>query len=266
MIRRSLDTLRQIRYDLRGAGHITADLGSRTRYSIDLLLHRALYFVNLPGGNRLREITLVDGTRLTYRRNRGDIFTIREIWIDEVYSLPEDGNIDVVLDLGAHIGSASCWFARQYSPSLIIAVEPSPSNVALARRNFARNGVPARLVEGAVGETDTLARFAEAPASNLGRLDPAGGTDVRVFSIGTVLEVIPRDKPVDVVKVDVEGAEAEVFSGDLAWLARVRLIIGEFHDEKFANTLAEMLARQGFSRLLPEAQDRRIQCFGRSTS
>ena len=103
---------------------------------------------------------LRDGTRLTYRRNRGDIQAIREIWLDEVYSPPREAQgLPNVVDLGANIGFTSVYLARRLRPACIVAVEPDPENARILRRNLEQNDIHSIVIEAAVGPYDGTTGF-----------------------------------------------------------------------------------------------------------
>jgi len=102
-------SLGQIGHDLRGAWRIAADRRSFGCYAVDIFFHRLLRLFNARSYNRVRRIFIEGGIEITYRRNRGDIYTVREIWIDEIYRLRDGHTPKTVVDLGAHIGLASLW-------------------------------------------------------------------------------------------------------------------------------------------------------------
>jgi FkbM family methyltransferase len=245
-----VSTVRAVLRELRAMRALAADSRSFRTYATDIVVHRLL---RLPAPFRprtgaLRTLRLANGVEFTYRRERGDIYTVREVWLDEAYRLPPDFTADVIVDLGAHIGLASLWLASRYRPSKIIAVEPSPDNARLARENFARNGIAAELIEAAVGATDGEGWFQEGPQSNLGRLGKSGHR-VRTISVATLLERVGSGVDVDVLKLDVEGAEVELLAGSSAWLERVRLVVAELHAapselEAIASTLRQAGLRQ----------------------
>jgi FkbM family methyltransferase len=258
----ALRTLAQIGRDLRGAKELAADASSFRRYAADVFLHRLLRVLPLTSG-ALRRIRVRGGTELTYRRNRGDIYTIREVWIDEAYRLPGGFRPSVVVDLGAHIGLVSLWFARQYAPRLIVAVEPLASNAELARENLARNGVRAEVIEAAVGETDGTVRFQEAPDSNKGRV-AVEGRPVRMVSVATVLASIPDGGEIDLLKMDIEGAEEAVLAGETPWLGRVRSVLAELHPNVDRAALTHKLEAEGLLPVpLAHGHARELACFMR---
>jgi FkbM family methyltransferase len=239
-------TARAIRHDLRGGARVAADAPSFLRLATDLLLGRLAGHVAVPRWNRERTIRVCGGIELCYRLNRGDLQSVREVWIDEVYRLPFDLTPHHVVDLGANIGLTSLWLAYRYGCRTIIAVEPSPENARLARLNLQRNHIQAEVVEAAVGPCDGTAYFQEGRASNLGRLAPTG-RPVRQVSMPLLLQKLPSGVDVDLLKVDIEGSEEPLLRENLDWLGRVRSIIAEFHPDMVDYpSLIRKLEAQGF--------------------
>lgn len=199
------------------------DVVSLLRYATDLFILR------LAPSNHMRQIRLSGGTLLFYRVNRGDMQSIREVFLDKAYRLPFPSQSEVLVDLGANIGTAAVWLAKQYGYSKVIAVEPSPKNAQLALTNMRNNGINAELIEAAVGPEDGTAFFADAEASNLGHISDKG-RPVRMVSMDSILGHLPQETMVD-VKMDIEGGEEALLRGDLTWLSRVRSVVAEFHPD-----------------------------------
>jgi FkbM family methyltransferase len=234
MIGKVLTRLRQIgqgvAHELRGGWSLTADTRSFARFASDVFLSRLVHHLPPSRRNHARTIRVRGGIELHYRLNRGDLQSIREVWIDECYRLPFDLVPERLVDLGANIGLTSLWFAHRYGCNSIIAVEPSPENAELVRLNLHGNNIRAEVVEAAVGAKDGVAYFEAAIDSNMGRV-ATSGRQVPMVSMDTVLEKLPVGVQVDILKMDIEGGEGPLLQGDLAWLARVRSLIAEFHPE-----------------------------------
>ena len=221
---------------------VTDRPGSFLRCAIDAFLYRLLRIAPI-GEGRLRTIRFRDGGSITYRLNRGDIRAVSETWMNRDYELPFSPEAPrLLVDLGANIGATGCWLARRYGCERVIAVEPDPGNAALARRNFAANGIPAEVHDAAVGPASGTAFFAEARESTLGRLAESG-RQIRVLDLPGL---IGSDR-VDLMKVDSEGAEGELFGTSAAWLAQVRGIIAELHpDYCDSSGVVSVLTEAGF--------------------
>jgi FkbM family methyltransferase len=234
-----------------GAWRIAADPRSFLRYARDIVLYRALALGGDRWRNRERQIRLRDGSSVTYRLNRGDIQTIREVWINETYRLPVAlEGIETVVDLGANIGLASIYIAGRSGCKRLLAVEPDAGNLRLAEANFRANGTPGELVAAAVGPDDGEGLFSPAREANLGRLGDSG-VPVQIMSMGSLLARLPDGAMADLVKLDIEGGEQPLLDGDRSWLARVRALMVEFHPEAVEmDRLIALIQAEGF-RFIP---------------
>jgi len=210
------------------ARRVTWGLGSFFRLATDLALARLIPYIHLPNINRPRRIRVTGGAKIAYRLNRGDIQSIREVWLDEAYKLPMDRKLTIIVDLGANIGLTSLWLTKRYGCDKIIAVEPSVENARIARQNLESNGVCGEVIEAAVGSTDGMVRFSEARDSNEGRTG-FGDRTVPMVSMFSIVNRLPHPGHIDLLKVDIEGAEQELLTGDLSWLQKVNSLIIEFH-------------------------------------
>lgn len=223
-----------------------ADFSSRLRLRSDFVLSRLLRLGRLPGYNARRRVRMRDALVVNYRLNRGDLQSLREVLVEEVYRCDLPAAPETILDLGANIGLASLWFARLIQPDptgsdpiqplKIIAVEPIPENAQLVELNFSENRIPGEVLQAAAGPTDGEAWFESRLESNLGRLVAEGdvkGPRIRVPVIGihSLLARFPGGA-VDLVKMDIEGGEAELLGGDTGWLRRVKMLIVEWHDDR----------------------------------
>lgn len=235
-------TARAIWINISAGRRVTAGAGSFLRWLIDTFLYRVLGFVSF-GGRRLRTIRFREGGNVTYRLNRGDFRAVAETWMTRAYELPFPiERPKLIVDLGANIGVTATWLALRYGCDHLIAVEPVPDNAALARRNLAANRIPAAVHEGVVGAPGATAHFSESEASTEGRVAEQGRV-VRVLSLGEII----GQEPVDLMKMDIEGAEEGLLVPPPAWLDQVRLIVAELHPQ-FAdvNAVVRSLEAAGF--------------------
>lgn len=99
MLQRIPITVRAMWNECQAALRFGGDAPSVVRLALDIVLYRVLRVIRLPNENRPRTIRLRSGERLTYRLNRGDIQSIREVFFGEVYRLPFSLQPRVVVDL-----------------------------------------------------------------------------------------------------------------------------------------------------------------------
>lgn len=255
MVRQIVDRIMRplvgIPVEMAGAWRIAADVQSFLTYARDIVLYRLLLVGRERWGYRERRIRLRDGSNVTYRLNRGDIQTVREVWIDETYRLPVPlEGIDTVVDLGANIGLSSIYLAGRSGCKRVLAVEPDADNLRLAKANFAANATPAELVPAAVGPDDGHGLFSPAHEANLGHIGDSG-VPVEVVSMASLLSRLPEGAMADLVKLDIEGGEQQLLDGDRSWLRRVRALMVEFHPEVVEmERLIEVIRGEGF-RFIP---------------
>jgi len=134
-----------------------------------------------------------------------------------------------IVDVGAHIGMASILFAQQYPTARIIAVEPEPSNfVALVRNTAPYKMITA--VRAALWREDGEVTLGPSDVHPKGAFQIVENGPQRVRAI--TMETIMRDAEIDsidLLKMDIEGAEKEVFQS-CPWIRNVRVIAIELHD------------------------------------
>jgi FkbM family methyltransferase len=123
-----------------------------------------------------------------------------------------------VIDVGANIGYNAIYAARLAGPQgRVIAIEPTPDTLSVLRHNIAASGLANVAIEvvAAGGVAGTAEFFVRGETSAVNSLYP----DSRYAHVTSVLRVpvVPLDDlvdgAVDVVKIDVEGAELDVLEG-----------------------------------------------------
>ena len=219
----------------------------------------------------------MNGLQLHYRLNRGDLQSLREVIVEKVYDVRSlISRPRTFLDLGANIGLTSVWFAHHFSetePGLqfekSVAVEPVPENARVAEHNFRSNHLRTLLIEAAVGTSDGEAWFETRSASNLGHVsstpsNTSGCIRVPIKGIDSILDLFP-DRRVDLVKMDIEGGEGDLLSGEPRWLENVGALIVEWHDERADSApLIQNVKKIGFShRRINESRQENLSLFVR---
>jgi FkbM family methyltransferase len=148
-------------------------------------------------------------------------------------------------DVGAFIGYHTLLLRRLAGRRRVIAVEPDPVNLARLRRHLAANDaedvtvVPA--AAGAAAGRGQLARKVGHPSET--RVISTAQGDCDVVTLDALLE---RSGPPGLVKMDVEGAEADVLAGAARMVETIRPIwIIEAHGEQGAKAVS-MLGEAGY--------------------
>lgn len=145
---------------------------------------------------------------------------------------------DVVYDVGANVGTYTCFVASELGSRRTVAFEPEPQNAARLRDNLELNELDIELVEIALSDGDGTVELALS-GNEAGEGEHAIATDQATETIDVELArrdamIERRDLPTPtVVKIDVEGAELSVLQGLSETLRNhVRLAYVEVHPEK----------------------------------
>jgi FkbM family methyltransferase len=163
--------------------------------------------------------------------------------------LPEKAR--VILDAGANVGYSVLFFRRLYPAARIIAVEPDPTNFAMLRENCEHLS-DVHLVHAALWNAcGTLGlQFSGDAGRALGSwgvrtmaaAQPVSGLETTAVDAESLMRQFGLDR-IDIFKIDIEGAEREVFSdATAAWYERVALFVLETH-ERFAKGSDEAVKR-----------------------
>lgn len=222
--------------------------GLLTGYSLYLTtkMKRGVRAIDVPG--MANPIYMRTGT--------SDRSAFNEVIVKRWYDHPfPGGQPRLIIDAGANVGYASVRFAELYPNSDIIAIEPDSANFELIERNIAafprvramRCGVWPKSAELVIENPDAKSwafRVREAREGESGF--PAVG-------LNELLEAHPA-RFIDILKLDVEGAERELFADDNChhWLARTKMMFIELHDRikpGCSEAMERAIARHDFSRL-----------------
>jgi FkbM family methyltransferase len=143
----------------------------------------------------------------------------------------------LIIDAGANIGASVVYFLETFDSSIVYAIEPDKANFEILEMNTRRLTNKINF-HGAVSSADGELALEDPGQSDWGfRTRPIidGKTlsqkVVRSISPATILgdprlaDAIPL-----IFKIDIEGAESDLFSGDTSWIGRFPLLIIELHD------------------------------------
>jgi FkbM family methyltransferase len=150
--------------------------------------------------------------------------------------LVSQGIRPLILDCGANSGMATLWWRRSFPQADIVAVEPSPDNFAALTRNT-REDPHIKDIQAAIWGCRTQLRLENptdsAWAFRFGECEPEGGGGLTTQTV-TISDILEQENGRDrllIVKIDIEGAEKDVFAGDADWIEQTPLIVIETHDE-----------------------------------
>jgi FkbM family methyltransferase len=143
------------------------------------------------------------------------------------------GRRPLVLDCGANIGLASVWFAAAFPQAHICAIEPDQGNFSLLTENTWPFRDRATLIRGAVWGDASHVRISNPGAGSAAfRVEPAPSSDagaIEAYTVGQICKRVGAPAPF-IVKLDIEGAQKDVFARNAEWVGETHLIALELDD------------------------------------
>lgn len=182
------------------------------------------------------------------RARTSDLAVLREMLRDDVAAIPLVP-ARFVIDAGANIGLVSALLATRFPGARIAALEIDQANFALLRRNVGPYGNVTPMHRGLWSHATELSIANPGDAEWAFRAREGGDavTRVRAVSVDDLLREFGETR-VDILKVDIEGAETEVFGEESErWLARVTQIVIELH-ERFVPGCEQLVVQRLGSR------------------
>lgn len=203
-------------------------------------------------GEGLIDLKTRNGLSITIRQNRWDARIVKEVFFDRPYtrkfSLPENST---VVDIGGYIGDFSLYAVKYLNAEKVIVCEPTEENFELLLRNIKSNDFQDKItaINKAVGNGDEISLNVEIKDGKEVHASSFWyeGASTRVVPSLTLQQLLRENSlsKVDLLKVDCEGGEYEIFSSvDSETFARIFCIVFEYHPVNgFEEKLAVVLDR-----------------------
>jgi FkbM family methyltransferase len=248
--------LRQVQFALGRTGSV--------RDSIRLLAHTVHFHLASRGyltdkaGTTSISISIGDHVRqLTLRTGRiGDLYVLFEVLAFNPYRIPSSliapDKVEIIVDCGANIGLTSLYFASAYPCARIYSVEADPENFAVLTSNTAGESriVP---IHGCIVSRpqDTVLFYNQGPAWGR-KLGDSDGVHVPAVTLDALLAAHGIGR-VDLLKMDIEGAEREVLA-EGQYLGSVQHAVVELHDGYSFSDFSAAVAIHGLHARYPDKE------------
>lgn len=208
-----------------------------------------LEIVTVQYGSQSRDIII--------RKKSSDRFVLGQIFTDQSYNLSSlkrineisnlyfsilnSGREPCIIDAGANIGVSSVYFSLAMKAARVVSIEPDEQNFILLKKNVEGLNVTAIRAaltsDGHSCEVNDIGMaewgLVTSSLSDSSQADAHHGVQVvSGTTIKDIFEEYPNTTPL-IVKIDIEGAEEEVFLRNTDWIRKVPLLIIEPHDWLF---------------------------------
>jgi len=166
-----------------------------------------------------------------------DLMVYEQVILRQEYDLPVQRQPSFIVDAGANIGFASVFFTNRYPNARILSLEPEKNNYEILARNVAPYpNITA--VRGALWSETTDLNVIDTGLGNWGfRVGAQNGSSsgtpdqtVHAMSVESILRDFGVEK-IDILKIDIEGSELEIFQNADRWIDKVDSLVVELHEQ-----------------------------------
>jgi FkbM family methyltransferase len=194
------------------------------------------------------------------------IWQFKEIFVEEYYKFENKVGKPLIFDCGANVGTSCAFFRYQYPDSRIIAFEANPSLIEYLKKNISNNSLrDIQVVDKAV--------WVDNNGLELG-LENADGSSIylnknksRVESI-RLKDYLMQEERIEMLKMDIEGAEVEVLLDCKEELVKVRNLFVEYHsyrnERQRLSELINLLESSDFRYFIAQPEARAIPFINRT--
>lgn len=185
--------------------------------------------------------------------------TYLEIFKVKIYNFTTKNESPLIIDCGANMGLSILFFSKLYPDSIILAFEPDESVIPYIEKNiWLQELTNVKLIKKAVWKEEAELQFYTDEGLG-GRI----GNKYKGKSPKTISSVRLRNflnKPVEMLKIDIEGSEYEVIKDCEDFLHNINHIFIEYHscfdEEQYLDDLLMILKNKGFRYHLRESFSR----------
>jgi len=161
-----------------------------------------------------------------------DVAAFEHVFVNEEYGFCLARKPSIIIDVGANIGMSSVYFSMRYPNATVIAVEPDRQNFAVLEKNATLfpKIIP---INAAIWNHNGFVKLQSTSAGAWGtRVTAAMSESPSNVRSMTLLRLLQEQnvRDIDVLKIDAEGAEQEIFEDASNWINRVSVICIELHD------------------------------------
>lgn len=172
----------------------------------------------------------------------------------EFSSLQVPQPVKTIVDGGGYIGASAIFFARTYPDAMIYAIEIEDDNFDLLKCNTAKYK-NVKCIKAAVASKSGERTIRDRKTGDWGytitettNLNHDTGQKINGLTLD---ELMTQNHltAIDLLKLDIEGAEKEVFESGGMWISNTKVIVVELHDRICAGcTAAFKKATENFQR------------------
>ncbi len=189
------------------------------------------------------------------------VWQFHEIFCKYSYRFSTQNKKPIIFDCGANVGTSCIFFKEEYPGSTVHAFEPDPNVFEYLEKNITKNKIEDIILHNAAvwKENGTLDFSSE--GADGGAIGSEGKNTVTVKTI-RLKEMLLKENKIDLLKIDIEGAEVEVIADCEDALGHVENIFIEYHSfnggKQHLEKILAVLNKNGFRYYTENESSRRI--------
>ena len=201
-----------------------------------------LVFSSIRRGSTLRSIHVARLKRTIFYRSAADKGVISHFFypgtkILDTAALP----VRVIVDAGANIGMETVRMRHFFPQARVLAIEPSAENYRVLVRNAAEDEDFVETLNNGIWSSETALHLQPGPtneAFSVRPAEPGEPIDLQAISMNAILQRVGGE--IDILKMDIEGSEYEVFSNNTEWVDHVKAFVFECPDRDHPGATAQI--------------------------
>jgi len=154
------------------------------------------------------------------------LWQFHDIFAEEIYKFESPKTSPVIYDCGANVGTSCLYFKKLYPNSRIRAFEADPEISNILKQNMKANRLDIEIISKAVWCHN---RGIEISIEGADGASIFGDSNKQQIPSVRLKDELRKEQQIDFLKIDVEGAEIELFKDCADELFRVENIFVEFH-------------------------------------
>ena len=168
------------------------------------------------------------------RTTKSDVWVFDQLFVSKGYDIHVPFEVKNVIDGGANIGLSAVFLSHKYPSAQIVAIEPDTENFEMIEKNTAMYPLVTKLKRG-LWDKECYLNIKQAPGTESWAFETEEATvpsknSIHSITIDGIMEKMGWDY-IDILKIDIEGAEKALFAGDVSkWLPKVKVIFIELHE------------------------------------
>jgi FkbM family methyltransferase len=216
-----------------------------------------LIFINLF---KFKGITRFNGWKIKYIDGSSLIGMYHEIIYNEHYKFIPKNENPLIIDCGSNIGISVLYFNKTIKNVYILAIEADPEISSILKENLITNNCSAEIIQKVIWITNDEDLSFGNIGADAGSLFSVDNT-IKIKSI-RLKDLLKKYDAIELLKIDIEGAEIEVIKDCQNHLSHVDKVFVEYHSfsssEQQLDILLSIMTRNGFRyKILPARKEQK---------